>query len=762
MTGNPPEVELSPAIQATLGALRGRIRRYVWLRGLGVTTAVLGAAFWLSLATDWFFEPAPAVRGVLLALAVVATIGILWLLVLRRLAVPITHSNLAMLLERRFPQFGDSLLTTVDLAGTGRAAEECNPDLLAATCRQAEAPIGLVQLRQVFNPGPLRQSLLAAAIFLVTIAGFAATSPGLAAVWARRVLFLSDELWPRDCRLVVEGFDGGVARVARGADLELVAKADLNMPVVPDVVEVRYRGEGGLRKAMTRVGNAQPDRDEFQEYSYTFRGVLTPITFDLVGGDAAIRGLKIDVVDNPTIVEMSLDCEYPKYMDRPPRSLPVAGLMQIPVGTRIAVQARSNKDLVRVTVESASDEPPNVGRIGNPSYAQVTKPQHVTPLAEDPRRFTYRIERFTRDTTLLFTLADADGIKSREPVRLALSALEDRRPEVSVQLRGIGSAVTPQATIPAAGRVEDDYGIARVWFDYAIDKVDPKLQPIASPPGNATQHNVAAVLDVRALALKPGQKLGLCVKAEDRFDLTARPNVGTSDRWLLDVVTPEQLRTMLQSRELVLRQRFESLIKDVTDARDSLSRVDLAPTVAKSAAKPTAPEAKGAEPGDKSDAEADRSPERLAAQRLLQVQWAQQNGRKSAYETAGLAEAFAQIREELINNRIDTEELKLRLEDGISKPLKRVADEMFPELDRRLDRLQLSMAEPGAGREDLASSLQQVDAILLVMRQVLGRMIELEDFNEAVELLKTILQSERALREETKRRHRERLRELME
>ncbi len=749
MTGNPPRVELAPAIHAALGALRRRIQRYVWLRGLGVAASCLGAAFWLSLAADWFFEPGPAVRGALLASAVVATAAILWVLVVRRLAVPLTYSNLAMLLERRFPQFRDSLLTAVDLAGTAGAAEECNRHLLAATCRQAEAPIGQVRLSQVFNPRPLRQSLGTAAIFLLSMAGFAATSPDLAAVWARRAILLSDELWPRNCRLKVEGFDGGVAKVARGADLELIAKADLNMPVVPDVVEVRYRGEGGLRKAMTRVGNAQPEREQYQEYSYTFRGVLTPITFDLVGGDAAIRGLKIDVVENPTIVEMLLDCEFPKYMDRPPRSLPATGLMQLPAGTRITIQARSNKDLVRVTVESASEEPPK-------------PPQHAVPLAEDPCRFTYTIPRFIQDTTLLFTLADADGIKSREPVRLTLSALEDRRPEVSVQLRGIGSAVTPQATIPAAGRVEDDYGIARVWFEYAIDKLQPKIQPIASPPANATQYSLAEALDVRGLALKPGQKLGLCVKAEDHFDLTARPNVGTSDRWLLEVVTPEQLRTMLQSRELVLRQRFESLIKDVTDARDSLARVDLAPAGAGLAAKPPSPKAKGAEPGDTPDAQADRSPERLAAQRLLQVQWAQQNSRKSAYETAGLAEAFAQMREELINNRIDTEELKLRLEDGIAKPLKRIADEMFPELDRRLDRLQLAMADPGAGKEGLMSSLQQVDAILLVMRQVLGRMIELEDFNEAVELLKSILQSEQKLQEETKRRHREKLRELME
>jgi hypothetical protein len=761
MTGNPPKPELRPAIRATLDALRRRIRRYVWLEGLGAAGAWLGAAFWLSLALDWFFEPSPAVRGAALACVMVGLVVLFWGLVVRRAVVPISDSNLAMLLERRFPEFRDSLLTAVDLAGA--AADECNPQLLSETCRLAEAPIGQVRLSRVFNPAPLRRSLIAAAVFVVSIAGFAQATPDLAAVWARRALLLSDELWPRNSRLVVEGFHGGVAKVARGADLELVAKADTSMPVIPDVVEVRYHGVGGLRKLMNRVGNARPDRDPYQEFSYTFRGVLAPVTFDLVGGDAAIRGLKIDVVENPTVVEMVLDCHYPRYMDRAPLSLPVTGLMQIPAGTRVTVRARSNKDLVKITVDSPLDDPPK-------------PPQPVAPSADDPRGFVFTIDNLAKDTTLLFTLGDSDGIKSREPVRLTLAALEDRRPELSVQLRGIGSAVTSQASIPAVGRVEDDYGIARVWFEYAVDKQEPKIQPIASPPGNATQFRLAQSLDARTLALKPGQKLALSVKAEDRFDLTGRSNVGTSDRWLLDVVTPDQLRTMLQSRELVLRQRFESVIKDVTDVRDSLARVDFSPPAqspkpeapkteaakAEAPKKPPAAASKGAEPGDAPDAQADRSPERLASQRLLQVQWAQQNGRKSASETAGLAEAFAEIREELVNNRIDTEELKLRLEDGIAKPLKHIADEMFPELDRRLDRLQLALSDPAAGGESLKRALQQVDAILLSMRQVLGRMIELEDFNEAVELLKSILRAEQSLHDETKRRHKEKLRELRE
>ncbi len=48
------------------------------------------------------------------------------------------------------------------------------------------------------------------------------------------------------------------------------------------------------------------------------------------------------------------------------------------------------------------------------------------------------------------------------------------------------------------------------------------------------------------------------------------------------------------------------------------------------------------------------------------------------------------------------------------------------------------------------------------MRQVLGRMIELEDFNEAVELLRSIIQAQEKLHEQTQKRHKQKLRDLLE
>ncbi|NUQ61039.1 MAG: hypothetical protein HUU20_01025 [Pirellulales bacterium] len=749
MTGNPSKPQLEPAIRSALASLRRRIRRYVWAEGLAAAVAWLGLAFWISLAIDWFFEPPPAVRGIVLAAALLVFAGVLFKLVVRRAFVRLSDRNMAMLLERRFPQFHESLLTAVELSEHRPGPSECNPLMLEHTCRLAAAPIREVRLGEVFNPRPLRQAMAGAAFLALSVAVLAIGLPGAIEIWTRRNLGFSNDLWPRRTRLAVEGFDKGLVKVARGADFDVVARADLRMPLVPKTVEIRYRAEGGSRgrATMVREGTADRSRDRFQAYTHTFRGVLAPMEFDVFGGDAAVRDLRIEVVDNPTLVEMFLDCRYPEYMQRPARTVPVSGAMRIPQGTDITIRARSNKDLVQVEVRSALDD------ASEPEVLQIAG-------RGNSRAVEYRAGPLTGDKSLLFTLLDSDGIKSREPVRLVLAALPDEPPMLAVRLQGIGPAITPQAQLPAVGRITDDYGLARTWFEYGIDDQDAHDQPIPTQEGNPTELKLQSALEVRDLKLKPGQKFLLAAKASDRYNLGDAPNVGTSERWLLEVVTPEQLRAMLEARELVLRQRFESIIEEVVETRDSLLRVDFASDGKKEPEK-VGEKPPSAEPGDAPES-GPPTPERLVALRTLRVQRALQNSRKDAHEVLGVAEAFDDIRQELVNNRIDTTELRIRLEQGIVGPLERIGGEMFPELERRLDELlgALSNDAQGPRKRDLAR--EQSDAILLAMRQVLGRMIELEDFNEAVELLRQIVNLQEKLNDQTKQRHQSRLRDLLE
>ncbi len=752
--------QLTPAVRTVLGALRGRIRWYVWVEGLTMAAAWLGAAFWLSLGIDWFFEPPAAVRGVLLGAIGLGLLSVLFYLIGRRAFVRLSDSNMATLLERRFPQLDDGLLTAVLLTGHETDPEECNPVMLARTCREASNRIGGIRLGEVFNPAPLMRSSIAAVLLLASVAAFVAFLPAASGVWARRALLFRDELWPRKSCLTVEGFvcpepdrcDNGVVKVARGADFELIAKADTSYEIIPKTVQIRYRTRGRKNKTMSREGTADPAKDPFQVYSYAIRGILTPIRFDLIGGDARIRNLQIEVVDSPTVAEMWLDCEYPPYTERLPRTLPVSGVMQVPQGTKVTIRARANKEITGVQIDTVTEED--------------LQPAKVLEWKSPVRDFRHTIPSLDRDTTLLFTLSDTDGITAREPVRLSLVTVVDAAPEVSARLDGIGQAITPVATIPVVGRITDDWAVADVWFETMINDEKPARHPVAYPRVTASTGKPPdlppdTALEVDRLGLVPGQKLLVSVKASDYYNLgeDKRPNVGASERWLLDVVTAEQLRAMLEARELVLRQRLEAILEEVTETRDLLLRLDFGDKKVDNNKEGGVGGEPGDEPGDEPEAV---SPMQQLSRRTLRVQRALTNARKTTHETQGVADAFDNIRKQLINNRIDTEELKIRLAEGIVAPLNRIAGEMFPELERRLVGLQKILDDKQLGPQQAELARQQADEILLAMRKVLDRIIELEDFNEAVELLRTIIKLQGQLDEQTKQRHKQKLRELLE
>ena len=724
---------LAPAVKALLRTLRRRIRQYVWLEGCGGALAWLGVAFWGTLIADWFFEPSAVVRGAMLAGVVLVLAAVLVRQIGQRAFVRITASNAATVLERRFPQLNDSLLTAVALCDRPTDAAETSPEMLAHTCREAEARVADVDLRAVFNARPLWLNCSAAGLLALSIAFFAILSPEAFGVWARRTLAFSNELWPRSTRLEVEGFAGGMRKIARGADLEVVARADATMPQVPQVVEVRYRAEGGGRgrATMDRCGFAQEAEDAFQEYAYTFRSVLGDVRFDIVGGDDRIDNLWIRVVDSPTLSEMTLECQLPAYIGRRPVTTPVSGVMPIPMGSRVTVRAgAANKNLTQV----------QVNRIADDQTAPIAVLE-ADALAADRRGFSYALEPLMEDTTLLFTLTDADGIKSRDPVRLMLVAVPDQAPQMAVQLDGIGAAVTPRARIPVAGRIADDYGIGKAWFEYAIDQQTPERYTIGQFSNMPTDYQLAdAALEAGDLKLQPRQKLLVSVQAADLRDLGEGPNVAGSERWLLDVVTPEQLQAMLDARELVLRQRFDTMVQEMTETRDLLARLVFAA------------------PGDDEPAD---SPARKRTLRLLRVQGALTNCRKSGPEVIGVAEAFDDIRKQLVNNRIDTEELKNRLREGIADPLRQIAMEMFPELERRLETLRAALDDVARGPKLRDRAQQQADAILLAMQKVRDRMIELEDFNEAVDLLRDIIKMQDQLHEQTQQRHKQKIHELL-
>src|SRR5262249_47481764 len=156
---------------------RLRIRGYVWSEGLAAVTVVLGVAFWSSLAFDWLFEPPWQFRAMMMAV-VAAIIGyVIDRFILRRVFRPIDDKNLAVLLERRFRDYQDSLLTTVELGARPEHAGQFNPQMLARTRREAARRSENVRLADVFRLSPLMRKLGLAAALAVSVVAFAILAP---------------------------------------------------------------------------------------------------------------------------------------------------------------------------------------------------------------------------------------------------------------------------------------------------------------------------------------------------------------------------------------------------------------------------------------------------------------------------------------------------------------------------------------------------------------------------------------------------------
>ncbi len=746
-TQQTPKLErLDAQLESLLARLRRRIRAYVWADGAASIVVYLGLAFWASLAFDWVFEPPAPLRIVVLTALGLGLAYVVYRQLLARLLVPMHNRSLALLIERRYRQFSDSLLTVVELAERPDRAAEFNPQMLLHTRRDALAHAGQVDLRALLNTTPLaRRATLAGALVAVTFV-FVVLAPQALGVWGRRTVLLSDELWPRRTRLSVEGFaDGNRIKIARGSDWALLVKADAGLErAIPDLVEVRYSTAEGARgrENMSREGLVQPGEATFQPYTYTFKSVLAPLEFYVVGGDDRQGPYYLDVVDSPTISRMTLHCEYPAYMQRPPRDIPVAGLMQIPRGTLVSIEAETNKPLVAVQIDEVIEEStPATHRID--LLAEHGKPQ---------TRFQFSLARLQADKTLLFTLRDDDGIRSREAVRLSLAAVADEPPQVNVQLKGVGAAITSNARLPAAGEATDDYGLAKLWYELRVDEQEPKTQPLAVKIDNDQKLSVGDALEVRDLGLQPKQKLHWAVQAADGCTLEAHPNVGTSQRYVLDVVTPEQLRSMLEARELTLRRRFETIVEEFTDTRNLLAAVE---TKAPAPAEPPADAKADTKDGDQVARPSGISP-------AVQVERVLQNTQRGGHESVQVADAFDEIQAEMVNNRIDTEELKSRLKDGVADPLRRLVAERFAPLEQRLKLLVGRLGTPELAASEQAAAVAEMDRILVEMRAILDKMLELETFNEVVDMLRQIIDSQEKINAETKQKQKEKLRDLIE
>lgn len=779
--------QLPDRVIDVLSQLRSRIRSYVLVEGLSLFVAACGIIFWLSLSLDWLYyqwrrlELPVAFRQtyVILTVVVLAYLLVHWLIA--RLLRSMRTRALAMVLERQFPEIDNRLITTVELSSQSDSSHKFSSmteHMLRRTVDEANKLLEQLDLGAVFNNGPLRRAVVFAVAAVVSIGTLAAINQQAMARWVAGYVYFEDEYWKRETELKlrvlaqpgdqVRDFEEGVYRHPRGEELSLLIEIrEGSTP--PERVVIDYRTEAGTR------GSVPVSVSQEGKFRHTISGVLEDLRIWVSGGDyTSRRPYTVRMVEPPRVNELTLFCQYPEYTGlneadagAEGTALPVRGVsMSVPLGTRFLLEAKANKHLRSVKVQGTlfdlsfelddAEADTSQSQLSiKSSDGQIVKtlvieqPEQlleswvtdqstirlpcVMPL--EPEAEFSAIEKYegqslpiTSADNLRIYLEDVDRVWSVEPNRLTLNAIIDQAPVIETELRGISRVITRKATIPFAGFISDDYGIvaARFRFSFAADET-AELRDFTLPPRGQKEYRLGGTatpplerFEVLPLDLSVDDELTIAVIASDADSVTG-PHESLGETYTFKIVSNEELLSQLYQKEINLRRRFEQIISELIKARDDLQ------------------------------SEADNADEGERSKLGITVERSLNEIRQNATETEAVGVAFRDIREEMVNNAVDTQKTLERIDDRILSPLDNAVQVLFPNADEALVRTRFANDENRDALPSLRDSISALNLTIEQLERILNEMRRLESFHEAVELLKDIIDQQKGLKEETRK-----------
>ncbi len=468
-------------------------------------------------------------------------------LIIVPLRSPMGRSQMANLVERRYPHLASSLISAVQFSmGQVGAAESNSREMVRAVVAGAGARATGLDFDAVLDSKRQQQAChaLLAVGALITLGVFL---PQQLRVGVQRNLLLSNVEWPRRTKLIVNS-DAGEIIAARGDDVEIEASAE---GVQPRSVEIFYTTADGeqARESMFTVGSAGDYR-----YRFTVKAVEQDFAFYLEGGDDRTKLIQVRLVDRPQVVAATITVTPPAYSglkefklgegQRATEALP---------GSRIRLAVTTNKPVASATLMSGTER--------------------IVTAAIDEYECAAEFD-VQKSTTLHFALEDETGLANRRPVRFSVRARKDDAPRVRLILPGVGDMVTPEAVLPMEISVRDTYGIADVMLRYQLLREGEKERFIDLPTFDAGSKSFFSTVNwpLSAAAAQPGDRLSIQAEAGD-YDDVSGPNQARSAEHTIRVVTRDELLAELARREQEYRQSFERILDNQEQVRGRLLSV---------------------------------------------------------------------------------------------------------------------------------------------------------------------------------------------
>ncbi|MCA9070112.1 MAG: hypothetical protein KDA84_14365, partial [Planctomycetaceae bacterium] len=447
---------LRPEIDTVLARLRSKIRTYVFLEGTAWVIVALGAVFWITLALNWaYFKVSnlelPVWFRMLIDVGAIGFLaGCLMLWIVQRLLKSMRTKALALVLERRFPELDDRLITAVEAAESSSEQDtEFTRTLRNRTIAQVSHATGRLEVGDVFAKRPLQNAMLFAVVLVISIGAFAILNQQAMGYWLDAFVGLKDEYWDRETLLklhVVSPADDRdkffretekewVYKHPRGEDFILAVtvpkskdpkEPDGEAWVVPESVEMDFQlqnNRGGATATMSKTGE--------RTFRHTIPNLIDGMTFSIRGNDYVNRRpFRVQIVDPPNISKLVLNCDYPDYTGLNPEFAPAPG--ETPSNVKVVDGSQVTEPMETFIEMNATTNKPLTGlRVEGQNFRLTVKAEHKNEAGETVPSLA-KFELLAQDGVTMLELPLEDGFadyvltygesKFKLPVKLATDA----------------------------------------------------------------------------------------------------------------------------------------------------------------------------------------------------------------------------------------------------------------------------------------------------------------------------------------------------
>lgn len=482
-------------------------RRQVWSMKLVEGVAVFAIAALVCLlvvfALDRVFDTPVWFRTILL-LGLVAGFGALAVFFYGWQRRMDGLERLAILLGRKLPTVGDSMLGVIELA-KNHEEQSRSPALCQAAMKQVAEDAKKRDFLVALPNSRHRIFASAAAIILTSVVGLfalypAATSSAFArllAPWsgAERYTFTRVESLPTEWY------------VAHGEPIEHRLALLSESRWQPATAEISVGSQ------IPVTANLEGD-----SYQFVLPPQIEPQTMSIKVGDAK-QSLKIMPTLRPELAEVNAKVNLPEYLGRPEPLIKDArgGTLSIVKGSKAKLDVAASRPLQQASISGDS-------------------------VAVTDERFSSGEFSVDESQSLKLDWVDEYGLAGREPFELSISALDDEAPTLICDGLPRQAVVLESELLKFQVRANDDFGIKNVgilWRGIAEVGLDSDLEGERVLAAGGTDNEVLDVLgtfSAASLNIEP-QPIELFVWVEDY--LPERPRV-FSPPYTLYVLTPDQ------------------------------------------------------------------------------------------------------------------------------------------------------------------------------------------------------------------------------